>query len=142
MGQPVPALVNTKAVGVEPSRVTSLSEFRVAELVRAQPAQGAVQLQQLQGVAVQSPANQETREAGRQEEQGADVPHVIDAHSLYSQRRSREQAPDSEDLGHVGVRSALHLENKNAPECPSSHRYIYRRLKQFTYSVNSLMVQS
>lgn len=48
-------------------------EFRVTQLVSAQPAEGAVQPEQLQGVAVQPMANQETREARRQEEQGADV---------------------------------------------------------------------
>ncbi len=54
-------------------RVTDLSEFGVTQLVSTQPAEGPVQLEQLQAVAVQPPANQETREARRQEEQGADV---------------------------------------------------------------------
>lgn len=53
--------------------ITDLSEFGVTQLVRAQPAERPVQLEQLQGVVVQPPANQESREARRQEEQGADV---------------------------------------------------------------------
>lgn len=53
--------------------VADLSEFRVAQLMRAKSAEGPIQLEQLQGMAVESPANQETREARRQEEQGADM---------------------------------------------------------------------
>lgn len=53
--------------------VTNLPELRVTELVHAQPAEGPVQLQQLQGVPVQSTTDQETREAWRQEQQMADV---------------------------------------------------------------------
>lgn len=41
--------------------------------MRPQPAEGPVQLEQLQAMPVEPPANQETREARRQEEQGADV---------------------------------------------------------------------
>lgn len=54
-------------------RVTDLSDFGVAQLVRSQPAEGSVQLQQLQRMAVQPLANQETWKARRQEEEGADV---------------------------------------------------------------------
>lgn len=61
-------------------RVTDLSEFRVTELMKAQPDQGPVQLEQLQGVAVQPPANQEAREVRGQEEQGADVSLVGHKH--------------------------------------------------------------
>lgn len=55
------------------SRVTDLSEFRVTQLVDTQPAEGPVQLEQLQAVVAEPLTNQETREAGRQEEQRADV---------------------------------------------------------------------
>lgn len=41
--------------------------------MRPQPAEGPVQLEQLQGVAVQPPTDQETWEVWRQEEQWADV---------------------------------------------------------------------
>lgn len=41
--------------------------------MRAQLAESPVQLEQLQGVAVQPAANQETREVGSQEEERADV---------------------------------------------------------------------
>lgn len=54
----------------------NLSEFRLIQLVEAQPAEGSVQLEQLQTVPVQPSAQQEAREVGRQEEQGADVPLV------------------------------------------------------------------
>lgn len=50
-----------------------LFEFRVTQLLDSQSAEGAVQQEQLQGVFVEPPANQEAREAGCQEEQGADV---------------------------------------------------------------------
>lgn len=55
-----------------------MSEFGVTQLVSAQSAEGAVQLEQLQGVAVQPPANQETRQTRRQEEQGTDMSLVED----------------------------------------------------------------
>lgn len=64
-------------------RVADLSDFGVTQLMRVQPAESPVQLEQLQGVAVQPPANQETREARRQEEQRADV-------SLCGPRRQTE----------------------------------------------------
>lgn len=67
--------------------MTDLPEFSVTELVRAQPAEGSVQLQQLQAVAVQPPADEETREARRQEEQGADVP-LIDREHRQKRRSS------------------------------------------------------
>lgn len=51
----------------------NLSEFWLVQLVEAQPAEGSVQLEQLQTVPVQPSAQQEAREVGRQEEQGADV---------------------------------------------------------------------
>lgn len=50
-----------------------MSEFGVSQLVSAEAAEGAVQLEQLQGVAPQTMANEETREARREEEQRADV---------------------------------------------------------------------
>lgn len=59
-----------------------MSEFGVTQLVSAQPAEGAVQLEQLQGVSLQPLANQEAREARREEEQGADV-------SLKTERRAQ-----------------------------------------------------
>lgn len=58
------------------SGATDLFELGVGELVRAQPAQRPVQLQQLQGVAVEPPTHQETGQSRRQEEQRADVPLV------------------------------------------------------------------
>lgn len=53
---------------------TDLSEFRFTQLVWAKPAEGPVQLEKLQRMAVQPPANQETREARSQEEKRAGVP--------------------------------------------------------------------
>lgn len=52
---------------------SDLSELRVTQLLRPQPAEGPVQLKQLLCAAVQPPADQESREAWRQEEQGTDV---------------------------------------------------------------------
>lgn len=54
-------------------KVTDLSELIVTQLMSSQPAEGPVQLEQLQGMIVQPPANKEPRKARRQEEQGADV---------------------------------------------------------------------
>lgn len=54
-------------------RVADLSDLRVSQLRRAKSGQSPVQLEQLQRVAVQPPAEQERREARRQEEQGAYV---------------------------------------------------------------------
>ncbi len=65
-------------------RVTDLFDFGVTQLVRAQPAKGPVQLKQLQGVAIQPPANQETWEMRRQEEQWADVSLKTDRGTRYS----------------------------------------------------------
>lgn len=39
--------------------------------------------------------------------------HVFQTQTLQDQRRSREQGPDSEDLRHFGVSSALDLKNVN-----------------------------
>lgn len=50
-----------------------LSDLGVAQLVRAQLGQSPVQLEQLQAVAAEPLANQEGRQARRQEEQRADV---------------------------------------------------------------------
>lgn len=53
--------------------------------MRAQSAEGSIQLEQLQGVAVQSPANQEPRETRRQEEEGADVSLITHKHTRVQQ---------------------------------------------------------
>lgn len=54
-------------------RVTDLPDLGVGQLVRAKSGEGPVQLEQLQCVAVQPTANQEAREARRQEEKRTDV---------------------------------------------------------------------
>lgn len=54
-------------------RATDLSELIVIQLMSSQPAECSVLLEQLQGMIVQPPANQEPWKARRQEEQGADV---------------------------------------------------------------------
>lgn len=64
---------NTFMAGDDEKPCTDLSEFRFSQLMRAQPPEGSVQLEQLQGVAVEPTTDQETREARRQEEQRADV---------------------------------------------------------------------
>lgn len=95
--QPVPALVDLKAVGVDPPQIAGLkggekrgdgstagtrgrwgrgadlSDLPVAELLRAERGEGPVQPQQLQAVALQPAAQQEGRQAGRQGEQGTQV---------------------------------------------------------------------
>lgn len=53
--------------------VADLSDLWVSQLTRAKSGESPVQLEQLQCVAVQPPANQEAREARRQEEQGTYV---------------------------------------------------------------------
>lgn len=70
-----------------------LSEFRVTQLVRPQPAEGPVQHEELQGVAVESPTDQETREVWCQEEQWADV-------SLIGHKDREEWCLDSSSLLH------------------------------------------
>lgn len=54
-------------------RAADLPDLRVGQLRRAESGESPVQLEQLQRVPVEAPADQEPREAGRQEEQGADV---------------------------------------------------------------------
>lgn len=99
-------------------------EFRVTQLVSAQPAEGAVQPEQLQGVAVQPMANQETREARRQEEQGADVSHVIHSHPLYTQGGSSKDASNSKDFRHLRVSSTLHLNiHRKSAYCNTGYRF-------------------
>ena len=44
--------------------------------MRSKASQGTVQQEQFKSVTVEPPANQEAWEAGRQEEQGADMPLV------------------------------------------------------------------
>lgn len=53
--------------------MADLSDLGVSQLMRAKSGEGPVQLEQLQGVAVQPTANQEGWEARRQEEQRTDV---------------------------------------------------------------------
>lgn len=125
--------------------VADLSDFWVTQLMRAQLGQSAVQLEELQCMAVQPPANQESGEARRQEEERADTSlhwpqtdrrrggngfktafifhcvtsgelfftdHLIHAHPLYTQRGSREQAPNGKDFRPLGVFSTLHLKTR------------------------------
>lgn len=54
-------------------RVADLSDLWVSQLRRAKSGESPVQLEQLQRMAVQPPADQEPREARRQEEQGTYV---------------------------------------------------------------------
>lgn len=84
-------------------------EFRVTELVRAQSAEGAVQLEQLQAMTPKPPANQEAREMRRQEKQWADVSHLIHSHPFYTKWVSRKQPSNSEDLRHSRGCSILYF---------------------------------
>lgn len=57
----------------EPRWAADLSHFRVVQLMRAQPAESPVQQQQLPAVAVEAAANQEARQAWREEQQRAEA---------------------------------------------------------------------
>lgn len=57
----------------EETRAADLSHFRVVQLMRAQPAESPVQQQQLPAVAVEAAANQEARQAWREEQQRAEA---------------------------------------------------------------------
>lgn len=102
-------LLSAKISRIEPPYITSLSELIVIQLMSSQPAECSVLLEQLQGMIVQPPANQEPWKARRQEEQGADVSHLIHTHPSYTQRASREQAPNGKDVRHLRVFSTLHF---------------------------------
>lgn len=122
-------------VRMSEGRPADLSDFQVAQLTGVQPVQSPVQLEQLQGMAAQPLANQESREAGRQEEQRADVSlrrpwrrtrrrvlveirfkqcftkftdHLSHVHR-HVQGGPREQTPDGQDFTHFRVFSTLHL---------------------------------